>query len=124
MANEDNIEAVEIQETEYGEKVVLASPYDAKEFINALPWKELSEEESEHGSLRAKLESRDVAGPAIDAAEEFDFSPDFAAHASWDPSALGYEDGAWVIDREAWDEAREFFEFSGFDVKVRSGVDL
>lgn len=124
MANEDTIEAAEIQETDYGAKLVLESPYDAKEFINALPWKELQEEVEEHGSLRAKLEGRGVDDAAIRAAEEFGFSDEFAAHPSWDPNALGYEHGAWVIDVDAWDEAAEFFEFAGFETSVRSNVDL
>ena len=124
MANEDTIEVVEIQETDYDEKVVLDSPYDAKEFINALPWKPLHEEVEEHGSLRAKLESRGVAEGAINAAEKFGFSEDFAAHASWESNALGYEDGAWLIDLDTFEEAKEFFEFSGFNVTVRSDVAL
>lgn len=124
MVDNDTIEAVEIQETEYGEKVVLDSPFEAKEFINVLPWKTLEEEVDEFGSIRAKAESRDVDDAAIRAAEEFEFSDDFAAHASWDPNGIGYEDGAWVIDVDAWEEAREFFEFSGYTVKVRDGVSL
>lgn len=122
--SQDSITAVEIQETEYGEKVVLDSPFDAKEFINALPWQTVSEEREEHGSLRSKLEERDVDDAAIRAAEDFEFSDDFAAHARWDPNGLGYEDGAWTIDVDAWNEAREFFEFAGFDVEVRGNVDL
>jgi hypothetical protein len=124
MSDEDTIEAVEVQETEYGEKAVLQSPFDAKDFIQALPWKELQEEIEEHGSLRQKLEDRGVAEGAIAAAEDFDFSDDFASHVSWDSNALGYDDGAWVIDVQAWDEASEFFEHCGFDVEVADGVGL
>lgn len=124
MVDDDTIEVVEIQETEYGEKLVLDSPFDAKEFINALPWQAFNEEVADHGSLRNKLEDRGVDDAAIRAAEDFDFSGEFAAHASWDPNGLGYEDGAWVIDVEAWDEAKEFFEHAGFETKVRSGVNL
>lgn len=122
--SEDTITAVEVQDTDFGYKLVLQSPFDAKDFIQALPWKELREEVGEHGSLRAKLESRGVAEGAIMAAEDFEFSDDYAAHASWDPNALGYEDGAWVIDRDAWDEAKEFFEFAGFDTEVRPEVNV
>lgn len=124
VMSEDTITAVEVQETEYGEELVLQSPYDAKEFIQALPWKELQEEVEEHGSLRAKLASRGVADAAIDAAEDFEFSDDFAAHPSWDPNGLGYEDGAWTIDVDAWEEASEFFEFVGFETEVQGNVNL
>lgn len=122
--SEDTITAFEVQETDFGEDLVIQSPYDAKEFIQALPWKTLAEEEEEHGSLRAKLEDRGVADSAIKAAEDFNFSDDFAAHPSWDASALGPDSGAWTIDKDAWNEASEFFEFVGFDTEVRSGVRL
>lgn len=121
---EDTITAVEILETDFGEDLVIQSPYDAKEFIQSLPWKTLKEEEEEHGSLRAKLEDRGVADAAIMAAEDFEFSDDFAAHPGWEPNALGREDGAWTIDVDAWDEASEFFEFAGFETDVRSDVNL
>lgn len=124
MVQDDTIRAVEIQETDFGENVVLESPYEAKEFINALPWKELQEEVAEHGSLRDKLEGRGVEPAAIDAAEAFSFSDDFAAHSTWEPNARGYEEGAWVIDVEAFEEAAEFFEFAGYRVKIDDGVEL
>jgi hypothetical protein len=63
--SEDTITAIEVQETEYGEELVIESPFDAKDFIQALPWKTLEEEESEHGSLRNKLEDREVNEAAI-----------------------------------------------------------
>lgn len=122
--DEDTIEAIEIRETEYDEEIVIQSPFDAKDFIQALPWKTLEEEVAEHGSLRSKLESRDVAEAAIQAAEDFGFSDDFAAHPSWDPNAIAFEEGAWTIDADSWDEASEFFEFVGFNTKVRAGVQL
>jgi hypothetical protein len=119
--SEDTITAVAVLETEYGEKVVLDSPFEAKDFINALPWKTLPEEADEHGSLRAKLEKRDVDDAAIQAAEDFEFSEDFAGHASWEPDTLG-GDGAWAIDVSAFDEAREFFEFVGYDVENETNL--
>jgi len=122
MTDEDTIVAVEIQETEYGEVLALQSPFDAKDFIQALPWKSLSEEVEEHGSLRAKLEGRDVPEAAIQAAEDFGFSDAFSTHASWDPNAFGYEDGGWTIDVDAGDEASNFFEHWGFDVETRADV--
>lgn len=119
---EDTIKADTVIETSYGEKLALQSPYDAKDFIQALPWKTFAEEIEENGSLRAKLERRDVAEAAIKAAEDFNFSDNFASHASWDPDALGIDDGAWVIDVDAWDEAAEFFEHCGFEIE--NGTDL
>ena len=124
MVEDDVIRVVERIESDFGEKAVLDSPFEAKDFINALPWNALAEEEQEHGSLRAKLEDRGVDGAAINAAEEFEFSDDFAAHASWDPNALGYEEGAWTIDADSFDEAAEFFEFVGYRVKIESDVEL
>lgn len=120
---EDTITAARIDETEYGEVLVLKSPFDAKEFINALPFFPLEEEIEEHGSLRNKLEGRDVNDAAIRAAEDFGFSDDFSAHPSWDDSAFG-ADGAWTIDVDAWDEASDFFEFAGFETEVRPDVNV
>jgi hypothetical protein len=117
-----DIIAVEVQETKYDEVVVLETPYDAKDFIDALPWNTLEEEEEEHGDLRTKLENRDVADAAIQAAEDFNFSDTFSAHQSWDPNALGRDNGAWTIDRDALGEALEFFEFCGFEVENNTNV--
>lgn len=127
---EDTITAVEIQEQEFGEKVVLDSPFEAKDIIKNLPWKEYSEEIDEHGSLKEKAESRGTNTKTSDLMEVFDmyeqygFSDDFATHVSWDPDALGPEQGAWTIDREAWQEAADFFQFAGYSVEVEDGVDL
>jgi len=123
MSN-DTITAIEIRETEYGEELVLESPFDAKNFLKSLPWKTLAEEVDEHGSLRSKLEDRDVPEAAINATEDFEFSDDFSAHQSWDPNAIAFEEGAWTIDVDAWDEASEFFEFAGFETDVRPGVEV
>lgn len=120
--SEDAIIAVEVIETDFDEKVALQSPYDAKDFINALPWKKTVEEVEEHGSLRAKLEDRGVADGAITAAEDFGFSDDFAAHPTWNPDAFGKDDGAWLIDADTFDEARQFFEFAGFEVENRTDL--
>jgi len=124
--DEDTIVAVEVQETDYDEKVVLQSPFDAKDFIKVLPWKELSEEVSEHGSLREKAVSRGMGQDAVaiqaieDYMEQEGLPADFAAHASWDPNALGYEDGGWTIDAAALEQAFDFFEFAGFETENRT----
>lgn len=125
---EDAIVAVEVQETEYGEKVVLQSPFDAKDFIKVLPWQEISAEISEYGSLREKAVSRgmgedNVAIKAIeDYQEEEGFTDTFATHASWESDALGRSQGAWTIDAEALDEALAFFEFCGFDTQNQTNL--
>lgn len=124
MVDDDTIRAVQIVETEYDEKVALESPFEAKEFIDSLPWNETQEEIEEHGSLRNKLEGRGVSPSAIDAAEQFGFSNEFAAHSTWEPNALGYEEGAWLIDVDAFDEAAEFFEFCGYKVEIADDVEL
>jgi hypothetical protein len=121
--SEDTIIAIEVIDTDYGEKVALQSPFEAKDFIKVLPFKEFSDEVSEHGSLRAKAVSRGMGedNVAIAAVEEYveeeGFSPDFAAYASWEPELFGPEDGGWVLDTDALDEAFDFFEFAGFETK-------
>jgi hypothetical protein len=128
--SEDVITAVEIQEQEFGEKVVLQSPFEAKDLIKHLPWKEYSEEVSEYGSLKEKAEARGTNTKTselmqvFDAYEKYGFSDDFATHVSWDPNALGPDTGAWTIDRGAWTEAADFFQFAGYTVEVEDDVDL
>jgi hypothetical protein len=128
--SEDTITAVEVKETEFGEKVALESPFEAKDLIKYLPWKEYADEVSEYGSLRDKAQARGTNTKTselmqvFEAYEKYGFSDDFATHVSWDPDALGPDQGAWTIDREAWDEAADFFEFAGYSVEVESGVDL
>lgn len=126
MSN-DMIEVVEIQETDFGEKAVIDSPYSAKDYIKHLPWKEYSEEVSEHGSLREKAESRGINTSTSELVEVFrnmekyGFSDSFATHNSWDSDALG-GDGAWTIDADAVEEATDFWEFCGFDVEVNVDI--
>lgn len=124
----DAIVAVEVQEREFGEKVVLQSPFDAKDFIKVLPWKELQEEVAENGSLREKAVSRGMSedNVAIKAIEDYiekeGFSSTFAAHASWESDALGRSEGAWTIDASAWDEAQDYFEFCGFETQNQTNL--
>lgn len=128
--SENTITAVEVQETDFGEKVVLDSPFEAKDHIKHLPWKEYSAEVSEHGSLREKAESRGVntktseLTEVFDAMEQYGFSDDFSTHVSWDSEALGPSEGAWTIDVEAFGEAKDFFEFCGYNVEVEDGVEV
>jgi hypothetical protein len=130
MSNKNTIVAVEIQEQEFGEKVVLDSPYESKDYIRHLPWKTYEEEVSEHGSLKAKAESRGTNTKTselievFDAMEQYGFSDDFATHVSWDPEALGPDAGAWTIDVESFEEAKDFFEFCGYSVEVADGVEV
>lgn len=128
--SDNTIKAVKIQETDFGEKVVLDSPYESKDYIRHLPWKEYQEEVNEHGSLKSKAESRGVNTKTselmdvFDAMEQYGFSDEFATHVSWDPDALGPDEGAWTIDREAFGEASDFFEFCGYNIEVEDGVEL
>lgn len=132
MSDDNTIRIVEVQETKFGEKAVLDSPYDAKNYIKHLPWQEYSEELQEHDSLQAKAEARAdddtntktsmFRDPLIDM-EQYGFSDDFATHVGWDPSALD-TGGAWTIDVEALDEAVDFWQFAGFTVEVDANIDL
>lgn len=127
MTDDNTVEITEIQETDFGEKAVVDSPFDAKDYIKHLPWKEYGEEVSEHGSLKAKAEDRGTnvktseLMEVFDAMEKYGFSNDFATHVSWDPNALG-GDGAWTIDREAVEEATDFWEFVGFNVEIEADL--
>lgn len=116
--SDEAITAVDVIETEYGEKVAIQSPFDAKDFIKALPFMEYNSYDDYH----TEMNDNGVADGAIQAAEDFEFSEDFAAYRSWDPNAFGYEDGGWVIDTDALDEAFEFFEFAGFETENRTDV--
>lgn len=123
----DTVTAVEVQETNYGEKVAITSPYEARDFFNALPFMKYSEEVEKYGSLRQKAEERgkpDADSPALDAVESYGFPDDFAAHASWDGNALGAKQGAWMVDVEALDETMAFLEFCGFDVEISDDINL
>lgn len=119
----DTIEIAEIQETDFGEKAVIESPFEAKDYIKHLPWQEYSEEVAEHGSLKGKAESRGTNTKTselvevFDAMEEYGFSDDFATHVSWDN-----QQKAWTIDVDAIDEAADFWQFAGFTVEVADKV--
>lgn len=128
--SEDTIIAVAVLETDFNEKVALDSPFESKDLIKHLPWKAYSEEVSEYGSLKEKAEARGTNTKTsqlmdvFDAYEQYGFSDDFATHVSWDPDALGPDTGAWTIDRDAWVEAADFFQFAGYNVEVADDVDL
>lgn len=128
--SDDVIRAVEVQEQDFGEKVVLDSPFEAKDVIKHLPWKAYEDEVSEYGSLKEKAADRGTnvktseLQDVFDAYEAFGFSDDFATHVSWDPNALGPDSGAWTIDVESFEEAAQFFEFAGYTVEVADGVSL
>lgn len=127
MTDENTIRVVEIQETEFGEKAVVDSPFEARFAIKFLPWQEHEEELEEYGSLREKAEERFGANTKssdmvelFDAMEQYGFSKDFASHASWDPDALD-GGGAWTVDVEAMHEAADFWQFFGYDVVFEVG---
>lgn len=124
MAQDGEIVLTDIQETEWDEEAVLDSPFEAKDFIKVLPWNEYAEEIDEYGSLREKDRERDMdlADAALDAVEAYEeaegFSDDFATHVSWDAQL-----NKWTIDADAFEEARDFWEFAGFTVSVDPNVD-
>lgn len=123
----EEIELTDVQETEWDEEAVLESPFEAKDFIKVLPWKEYQEEVAEYGSLRAKSNARDsgISDAALDAVEAYNngagdgFPDDFSTHVGWDADL-----NKWTIDADAFDEARKFWEFCGFDVTVADHVTL
>lgn len=124
MASDGEIVLTDVQETQYDEEAVLDSPFEAKDFIKVLPWKEYAEELEEYGSLREKCYERDmdIEDPVLEAVEAYEesegFPDDFATHNSWDPQI-----NKWTIDADAFNEARKFWEFCGFDVSVDPRVD-
>lgn len=130
MSDDNTIRVAAVIETQYQEKVALDSPYSSRHYLKHLPWKSYEEEVDEHGSLKAKAESRGTnvktseLMEVFDAYEQYGFSDDFAAHQSWEPDALGPDDGAWTIDKDSFEEAADFFEFAGFTVEVADGVSL
>jgi hypothetical protein len=127
MSDDETIRIVSVQETDFGEKAIIDSPYESRNFIKFLPWKEYGEEIAEHGSLKEKAKSRgenvktSELFEVFDAMEQYGFPDDFATHVSWDPDALG-GDGAWTIDRDAVATARDFWEFAGYNVEVEVGL--
>lgn len=100
----ETITAVEIQETDFGEKVVLDSPYDAREYIAYMPW------ENGDGTNPDELDE-DTDEP------DFEFSDGFEAHHTWDGEAYN-----WLVDVDAFSEIREYFESVGFEVTVDGDV--
>jgi hypothetical protein len=128
--SDNTITAVAVLETDFAEKVALDSPYESRFYLKHLPWKEYSEEIDEHGSLKKKAESRGTNTKTsqlmevFDAYEQYGFSDDFATHISWEPEALGPDQGAWTIDRDSWVEAADFLQFAGYTVEVADDVDL
>lgn len=129
MSDEDTITVESIQETKYGEKAVIDSPFTAKDAIKFLPWNEYQEEVKEHGSLKGKAQSRGTNTKTselvelFDSMEQYGFSQDFSTHQSWDPDALDGE-GAWTIDKEAVSEAVDFWRFLGYHVEVADSVEV
>lgn len=129
MVDENTIRVASIQETEYGEKAVIDSPYPAKDYIKFLPWKAYQEEIEEHGSLKEKAKHRGTNTKTSELLELFNqmekygFSDNFATHVSWNPDAL-QGDGAWTIDASAVPEAVDFWQFAGYEVTVADGVNI
>lgn len=129
MVDDNTIRVESIQETQYGEKAVIDSPYPAKDYIKFLPWQAYEDEIDEHGSLKGKAQDRGTNTKTsemlelFDSMEQYGFSKNFATHVSWDPNALDGE-GAWTIDAEAVPEAADFWQFVGYTVNADNEVGL
>jgi len=129
MVEDNTIRVESIQETQYGEKAVIESPYDAKDYIKFLPWKAYKDEVNEYGSLKEKAQARGTNTKTsellelFDSMEQYGFSKDFATHVSWDSNALN-GGGAWTIDAEAVPEAADYWQFVGYTVEMADGVEL
>jgi hypothetical protein len=102
--SEITITATEIVETNFGEKVLLDSPYEAKQYIKFMPWS------ADDGVNYDELED-DTPTP------DYEFSPDFASHSSWDPEAY-----SWAIDKGTFGQAVDFFESVGIEVEDNTGL--
>ena len=127
MSDDNTIVIDSVQETDFGEKVVVDSPFETKDYISNLPWKEYQEEVSNHGSLKEKAAANGTnvktsqLTEVFDAMEKYGFSDDLSCHQSWDPDALGGS-GAWTIDKEAVEEVTDFWQFCGFNVEINADV--
>lgn len=127
MSDDNTIVIDSVQETDFGEKAVVDSPFETKDYISNLPWKEYQEEVSNHGSLKEKAVANGTnvktsqLTEVFGAMEKYRFSDDLACHQSWDPDALG-GDGAWTIDKEAVEEVTDFWQFCGFNVEINTDV--
>lgn len=128
--SETTITAGAVLEDDFGEVVALESPYEARHVIKFLPWKQYQEEIDEYGSLKKKAEARGTNTKTsellevFEAYEQYGFSDDFATHQTWEPDALAPGQGAWTVDKEAFDELADFFQFAGYNVEVADGVEL
>lgn len=102
----DTITAVELVETEYGEKVVLESPYEARDYIKYAPWGSDDGVEEEN----------------LDESVDFEFSDDFGCYREWDADELGGS-GAWLVRASTFPEFRDYLESVGYDVTTNVEID-
>jgi hypothetical protein len=98
MANKIVIER--IVETSYGEKAYLDSPYEAKDFIKALPWGE--DDSFDHSVFDGESPDDPEIGPT---------------HRSWDSDA-----NQWHLDASVVPSVIEYFEDNGFEVESQIPV--
>lgn len=92
------ITATAIEEQEFGEKAILDSPYEAKDYLNALPW---GEEDDYDESRLSDASDR----------PDFTFESAFSAHQRWNP-----DESRWEVDAEALPVLEKYFEAAGFEV--------
>jgi len=102
--SELQITVSEVVETEFGEKVQLETPYKAKQYIKYMPW-----------SKDDTVNSEELNAETI--APDYEFSPNFGCHHSWNP-----DDYVWEIDRESIHQAVDYFESIGIEVNDETGL--
>jgi len=103
----------ELIETEYGEKAVLDVGYDNRSWVQVLPWGD-----GDYGEAGVPQTDR-VPDYIAEAAEEWDWPDDYAAHQNWDNEMEN-----WLIDAEDLTEVLEFWQEQAFNVEIDTDVDL
>jgi hypothetical protein len=102
--SEITITATEVVETPFGEKVLLDSPYEAKQYIKYMPW-------SAGDGVNYDEHDEDTLTP------DYESSEDFACHSSWNP-----DEYSWAIDADTFGQAVDFFE--SVDIEVDDNTEL
>lgn len=104
--SDNTVKFGETIETEYGEKTVLDSPYEAKGYLNALPF------QPDDDFDESRLEEDDDV-PA------FNFPDEFGAFQTWDA-----DNSRWMVAADSVDVLKEYFEEAGFDVEIEGQATL
>lgn len=103
----------ELIETEYGEKAVLDVDYDNRSWVQVLPWGD-----GEYGESGEPQLDR-VPNYIAEAAEDWDWPDDYAAHQQYDQDL-----DAWTVDADDLTEVLEFWQAQAFNVEIDTEVEL